>query len=264
MPLSGFSTRGRFAREYRIAGPHNTGPRIPLTPATLNGTNRVQSTSDGQIISGLDVPVGANIQINHINVTVRDCRVRCDGGYYNVQVNAGVTGTLVEFCELGATAPQQYLLPVGGSGHIGVIRGCDIYHTVDGGRGGEGLLFEGNWVHNLDVINLGADITHNDGWQASNGSGMIVRRNRIEMGTEGQNAAVFCKGDQTIVNDVLIEDNYLDGGGYTLYVSQSNLGATNIVARGNIFGPRYGYGRIGPRTNLTLEGNVDYLGQPVV
>lgn len=126
----------------------------------------------------------------------------------------------------------------------------DISGSTDGIQAaGPNTRIEQNWIHDLALVGVYPNNTHNDGVQVYDGQNMVIANNRIEVGFDGQhqNAALFFQpGGGNSIN-VTISGNYLQGGGFTLRLE----GPTTARVTGNTFGPLEG-GAWG--THYVLDG----------
>lgn len=115
------------------------------------------------------------------------------------------------------------------------VQRCDISGTPDGIQNGPGnSLFDQNYIHNLAMIGTYPNNTHNDGIQFYGGPNIIVRYNRIDLGSfdgQHQNGALFFQGT---FNSPEIIGNYLRGGGFFLRLES---GVTGASVKNNTFGP---------------------------
>ncbi len=102
---------------------------------------------------------------------------------------------------------------------------------------GDNTVVEDCYIHSLGT----AEGAHADGIQIMKGVNHVIRGNNIDMpiGQSGyrSNAALFINGAFGPIDNVLIEDNWLNGGNYTIKVN-----ATNATVRNNFFGRDYRYG----------------------
>ena len=143
--------------------------------------------------------------------------------------------------------------------------------------GGDGIKAFGNvlvedcWIHHLGM-NPGA---HADGDQTRNGSNFVFRHNNIDMpvpespnGTTGyaSNGTFMIQDELGPVDNFLIQDNWLNGGNYTIMLGNEDFGGpSNIQIVGNRFGRDYRYGTMRP-DGLTViaSGNVwEDTGEPL-
>jgi len=116
----------------------------------------------------------------------------------------------------------------------------DISGNPDGIQvAGNGWLIQQNWIHGLAMIGSYPNNTHNDGVQVYSGSGHRIVSNRFETGATApySNSPIFLQGSG--IGAVLIQGNYLDGGGYSLYPQNGTITVVD-----NVFGPNHLYGPI--------------------
>jgi hypothetical protein len=109
----------------------------------------------------------------------------------------------------------------------------DISGTPDGVQQGSGnSTFEQNWIHDLRP---GPD-SHNDGIQLWGGPGVVIRGNHIAQTTHtgNEDAAILLSHDGGGFAAPVVEDNYLEGGGFALRLED---GVRDARVTGNRFGP---------------------------
>ncbi|MBO1751988.1 right-handed parallel beta-helix repeat-containing protein [Actinotalea sp. BY-33] len=126
-----------------------------------------------------------------------------------------------------------------------------IHLTSDRGRVAD-IVIEDSWIHSPKVT----ESSHYDGIQVRGVDRLTFRGNAVELGphTPELNAAVFLEQANGDNFDVVIEDNWLDGGGFPLYLS-----GTGVTVAGNVIGPARGYGLVYPDAepqDLVQDGNV--------
>lgn len=208
-------------------------------------------TTAGAVIDGLDVD--GCVVVNAANVTIRRCRVR--GTCTNV-IQSNSIGLVVEDTEidgLGVATTQG----IGWGDYT--ARRVNIHSTGDGARANGGVLIEDSWIHDLVV----SDVSHNDGIQITEGSGIVIRHNNIENPNK-QTSAILVGAHQGNIADVTVKGNLLAGGGYALYGGSSRNGytVTNIKIINNQFStkvwPKSGF--YGPTASMddpqvTASGN---------
>lgn len=222
-------------------GPHNTGFTVPASELVKWAGGA--TTKDGQIIENVDIGPNARIDVRHSNVTIKNFRLNGGTQIYPINVAVGVTGLVVEDGEIiGGTGAAIY-------GHHWTARRLNVHHCgSDGFKPFSFVTIEGCWVHHLGT----SPGSHADGAQIGEGGlhgklaeKFIVRGNNWDMpiplpGT-ASNACLFINpatGDGKL-SDVLIEDNWFNGGNYTLYILGNS---TNVRVRNNRFGRNYRYG----------------------
>jgi hypothetical protein len=114
------------------------------------------------------------------------------------------------------------------------------------------------------VTDLGITITtpatHADGVQITAGNNITIRRNNFEMPWDDptwmNHQVVMCKTDSGTIDNVLIKENRINGGGYSIHISEQNHGApTNAQLINNVFGTDYEYAPWTTDGNPTISGN---------
>lgn len=221
-------------------------------PVTTNGV-----TIDGKTIGCLVV--------NADNVTITNSRITCASGYALYIEDDGTPGG-------GLTVEDTEIICNGASGGTGIgeadftltrvevtgcENGCDVNRDV---------LIEESLIHNL---NNGGGDPHEDGCQMGFGHfegatlvdsvvRITFRHNRIEgvNNTGGNATSAIISYSKT--EDILIEENLLTGGSYTLYCSQGpGATSTNFQVLNNHFGnPVPATGRSSGCSDETQSGNV--------
>src|SRR5690606_2395601 len=93
--------------------------------------------------------------------------------------------------------------------------------------------------------------------------GLTLRGNSFELGAYKPQftAAIFLENANGGNTNVTIEGNYIDGGGYTVY-----LGGKNTKFVNNTFGSSAEFGILYPRSDMssvTASGNIGPDGKPI-
>jgi Right handed beta helix region len=241
-------------RTAEFPGPSNTG--VP-SGTRLRPSGTVKVTQEGAVIDGLDIT--GTLEIWADDVTVRRTRVRSDGAknWVVAWIEAGRTGVVIEDCEidgLGAAGwPEGGAIGIQGEGVT--IRRCDIHHVGDGMKSGSNVVFEDNWVHDLEA----AGEPHYDGFQFDGGGENItIRHNTISI--PDQTGAVNLGNTFGPVANVVVDGNLLSGGTYTVYVDGQFTSEpfTRISVTNNRFGwHTYGHALVRDTTLDASHGNVD-------
>ena len=120
----------------------------------------------------------------------------------------------------------------------GIIRRVNISGTVDGIMVfGDHITVQDSWIHDLvkrATTTQRDGYTHNDCIQIQRGIGVRIVGNDL---SGGDNAAIMITQDVGAVSDLLIADNYLDGGGATINFGSKGDPKRNLVVINNTFGP---------------------------
>jgi hypothetical protein len=195
----------------------NTGPD-PDTVFTVE-LEDVSSTADGQIIENLEVH--GIIAVHHSNVTVRNCLIRSVGPFL-VYIYADTTGTIVEDCEIdGIGRGNSNSSGIFVQGTNAQILRNNVYRVENGmSFTGSGHLARDNFIHNLRAS--GGDPPHYDGMQCDGLNGDFTVEHNTIFNENGDTAGCVMLDNIAGPSDnVLIQDNYGGGGGFTMYCAGS-------------------------------------------
>jgi hypothetical protein len=244
-----------------LARPQRDGTNAPGPDTTgvpggvkLRSSGPITVSQPGTVIEDLEIR-GA-LEIAADDVTVRRCRI-LGGGYWGIRVLPGTTGTLVEDSEIIPQDPSPDVDAIRAEGGF-TGRRLKIAGTADGVKAGSGTRLEASWIHDLAT---GPD-THNDAVQVLGGSDIAIVGNRLE---GASNAAVMVSTEFGPVDGLLLEGNWLDGGGYTLNLRGGPHGEpTRLRVLANRFGRGFSYGPAVVDGPLEASGNVwDDTGEAV-
>lgn len=206
----------------------NTGPK-----GELRKVGSLNLTKAGEVVENVEA---TSITISAPNVTVRNFRVT--GGMYGVRPTS--SGTVLEDGEI---------VNSGSAGIYGkgfTARRMNIHHMAkDAVKAQTDVVIEDSYIHEL-----GSEAgSHSDGVQMVNGGRVIIRRNNFDMdksqrGFSNSQCMLF-KNDSGPIDNVLVEDNWLNGGGYCVQSRTADHGTpTNVVVRNNKFGKGYQFGPV--------------------
>lgn len=258
-----------YAAETTIILPTGGGGTYPDATATgchqtgLASSKDVTASKNGQVIDGLNIT--GTLTITGDNVTVRNCRVST-GGYW-VIINYG-RGTVIENCTLIGGVNTQACIGDADNGYF-TGTALDISGSGDGLKMGSGSRLSDSYIHDLAT----AEGIHNDGIELTGAVNTVVRHNTI-LNENGQTSCIMLSEYGSNPNtNVLVEDNLLAGGGYTIYGGAPDKAQGHIL-RGNVFSTRFfdRCGYYGPvaywsETGNTWENNTwadgPEAGQPV-
>jgi hypothetical protein len=184
-------------------GLFNTGVRAGVT---LRPSAGLTVTRPGTVLQGLDIAGTVTIKAAH--VTIRDCRIRGDGDYA-----VGIAG--------GDVTIQDSDLSGGSSATIqdGNWRAYRVHiHDAprDGVRLGSGSVLQDSYVQR--VGSAGVRMLYGV-------SNVTLRHNTVD--TPGATAALFLtpEAGPNGSGPIVVRDNLLGGGGWTVYVASGQLGA---------------------------------------
>lgn len=259
------------------AGPSaSASPSASKKPATPTGWPNADSTGvqagvkltkrsgeilvkkSGTVIQNLDLDGDIRVEAN--NVTVRNVRIHnndSDGGptYWGVVQWMGYSGLVVEHVEMVGASKQELTSGVTNFGGMLTVRYCDIAgiskKAVDSPQG----LIEENYLHDphyFKQADYEIDMIRATGGPAP-GTKLVVRHNVILNPQPATSAVGIYTDGKDVAHDILVENNLLGGGGYTLYGGGASDPTYNIVIRGNTFSTRT-KGTFGPGVFFNSHG----------
>jgi hypothetical protein len=226
----------------------NTG--VPAgTKLTASGTIRVMKA--GTVISGLDVT--GNISVEADNVTIKNTRVTSRGDWGIVLRANNLT---IEDTEISGTGTQELTQGIYNlsNGNLTVLR-TDISKISDGIATTTGLL-QDNYIHDPKLFSGDhADMIQSVGGQAS-GKSLTIKHNTL-INNASQTSAIGLFQDFGVAHDVLVEQNLLAGGGYTVYAGAGSRTTYNIRFLDNVFSKQINAksGYWGPVAYYDFHGN---------
>lgn len=237
-------------------GPHNTGP---TNTGILQTTGGMTITQDGAVIENVRVYGSVNIEAN--NVTLRNFIIDASGQPYAIRATAGKLGIVIEDGELiNVTSAHVY-----GGGYT--ARRLNLHESGgDGFKCTHDVLVEACWVHHIGT----APGAHADCNQTRAGSNFIFRGNNFDIPIDigapyKQNACQIIQTGDGPIDNVLLEDNWFNGGNFTIYFenklppagsSRPNYGdPTNCRMINNRFGRNFRYGVLQATGYVYMSGN---------
>jgi hypothetical protein len=227
----------------------NTGvpPGVKLT-----ASKSLAVATAGAVIDALDVDGPVNIEAD--NVLLRRCRVRSASAAV-IKIKTGASGVIVEDCDIdGVGRDNDGCNGIQGSG---VFRRNNIRHVENGVTpdGGGPTIIEDNYIHDL----LASGSPHYDCIQIDGGVENIVIRHNTVINAYPQTSAIMIDNYFGEIKDIIVENNLLIGGGYTIYVDArfNSSAVSNVRISNNHMGAgKWGVTSFSKHTPL-YEGNTD-------
>lgn len=247
-----------------MPGDSNTG--VPSGTQLRVHRGNMVITRAGTVISGLDIY--GSVDVRARNVTIRNSIIRGD--------SAGAQDFLVRSASDGAslTITDSTLRASKATYRVNGLRGwninanrLDISNVIDPAHfwGSGNVQLRNSWLHdNLHYTNdpgWNGGPSHDDSIQIQSGSGYWITGNRIE---DANNAGIMITQDAGRTSNVMIRDNFLDGGGCTINLHDKGKGRfQNIDIVGNIFGANSAFNCQIIRTagDITTTGNTTVTGK---
>jgi hypothetical protein len=190
----------------------NTGPAGPLTESTGNVT---VSTSGAVLENRL---INGCVTVNAANVTIRNSHIRCAGAS---AIWSGSTGLVVEDTIIDClgninTAGRTALTPGNYTARRIEALNCENILWAE-----RNVVIEDSYIHD-PIPCCGPQQPHTDSVQIPNGASNIrIEHNRIYgsyigPGNFGNSAVTGAAGLSMSVTNVVLNNNLLAGGGYTI------------------------------------------------
>jgi hypothetical protein len=177
------------------------------------------------------------------NVLIRNVHVYTSS-FWTVRVFDGASAVVTD-TEIGH---QDHVGQRGIGGSDIVARRLNIHHVEDGVKLGSNTEYDSIYCHDLASLseNPHYDCIQDDGghfnYSVTNSYLDPKPDSAFHPGSTG-NAALMIKSDLGPISDVLISDNYLNSGNYTIFVLDGGHGSPQQIAvTSNAFGRDYRYG----------------------
>ncbi len=217
-----------------------------LSEADLAYTGSINVTVAGTTLERMDIR--GNVTIHANNVTIRNCRIYPVNGGWPVLIYSPATGTVIEYTELRGTLASAAC--VGGDNYT--ARYCNVSGAVDGLYAGENVTIDHCYIHDLG-IGPGA---HNDGVQQTTGNNSRIQYNTFNLSGKA-NSSIIIQTDRGAIDTVIIDNNILNGGNYTVYSVAGAFGGvpTNVSITNNLFNSSFIYGVSSLQGTVTWTNN---------
>jgi hypothetical protein len=207
------------------------------------------------VIDGFDITGSVEIRAN--NVTIRNSRI-----------TSGEEHVIRVYKDSGGNTYQNFVIEDSRLRGVGsceaaiafsnyTARRVHISGCADGAKAFSNTTIADSYI--ADRYRTSG--SHNDGIQSSGGQNILIRHNTVLGPYKKSTSAIKVTGEQNDLANVLIENNYLSGGAYSLYTTEGNSHrATNIDVVGNTFETGSSlYGDIrNTATDASFSGNVAY------
>jgi hypothetical protein len=239
-------------------GPNNTGWRhtgVHLTQAACGANGELLIDTDGATIDS--ALIQCNVRVNANNVTISRSLVAA-GGPWAIYKPDAYTNLKVTDVEINGRPGCQAAIAFS---HYTATR-VNIHGCQDGVRIDADSTLQDSWIHNFwDGTQNGQriDEPNHDGVSTTGGSNLTIRHNRID-NPHSNNSCIAIGGVYAEPSNVLIEDNYLDGGNYSVLLAPYG---NNRVIKDNTFTRNFLTGPVNLAGSYAWSGNVYTDGSPV-
>jgi hypothetical protein len=224
----------------------STGP----TSGDLKAMGGTTITVDGTVLEKFAATGQITIKAN--NVTLRNFTVQSSSSY-GIRVESG-KGAVIEDGEIfGMSSAGIY-------GGDFTARRLHIHDSgADAIKPTRNALIEDSYLEKLGYL----EDAHADGVQMVSGSNVTMRGNNFYMPHDAQgyrnSQCIIIQTNNGPVDNILIEKNWLNGGGYCVQIREKddNGVPTNVRIMNNRFGDDYQYGPWVLDGDVLVCGNVD-------
>ena len=235
------------------AFPNETNTGLLTDRNSLIDVGSVTLSTEGMIYEGYDV--AGQLTIDADDITVRNCYIQ-GGAWYGIYVNSGVTGLTIEDCEIGKTGSNSMKgIYFQGTGSGSIVRRCNIHHCEDGIWPGSGMTVRDNYIHDMDPTGT----SHNDAMQVTGRSDVYVYHNTMLLPDQQTSCILVQAYNGQTISDWTVENNYLNGGAYTIYFEEKEAGgvidSSNQIINNHI-GRDYQHGYFNIESEVQHSGNV--------
>jgi hypothetical protein len=259
---------GKQRNTVRITYGPTQFPTVATTgvPAgtTLTPSGSLTLSTAGQTISGLDIT--GSVLISASNVTMQNCRIYTPdvNATYGIQISDAFTGIVIKNCTIIGNGPGDksktnfYGIQSFYDSQV-MIDGCNISYcghdmVLSGGR----ITVQNCYCHSA----IGNGDIHYEhiyyGGSSFPDTSILIQNNHFN-NQNGWTAVVFMQSDFATITNVMVQNNLLAGGGYTVYVHVSKNLITNVGITGNaMVRGQYGY-VYQPNAATTWSGNYDWI-----
>jgi hypothetical protein len=211
--------------------PDSTNTGVP--PGTqlekVNGT--VDLDQNGMVYSGKEVRGAINVKAD--NVTIQNVRLISDAPYpIRTFGDRTYTGTVVRNVEIdlaGAEEAKGIAFDNYTADRVWFHNGMDCAHA------GRNVTITNSFC-DLAVLSAGSS-AHADGFQSDGGDHIVFRHNTIRNPND-QTSAILLSTNTDSISDVVIDNNLMSGGGYTVYCGTDSGGVAantryvnNVISR---------------------------------
>jgi len=212
-------------------------PPVPAYPdenctGVLPGIARTDAstttiTQDGAVIENLEF--SGRLTIDADNVTIRNIRLTT-GDYWGLLVY-GSNATVEDSTFIGGENTQAPLAALN-SGSFHVTR-VDVSGGPDGVTMGSNSSLTDSYIHDLGAF----EGAHNDGVNSDGRTNTSIIHNTV-LNAIGQTSALTI-GTSDAPSSLIVRDNWLAGGGYTVYGGLGGGVGNGIIFENNIFSRQY-------------------------
>jgi len=200
---------------------------VGLSEENLTASGSIEVSIDGTVIDGMDITGTLTIEAN--NVLIRNSRITATG-LYALNVRSGYSNIVIEDTRIRGVGDAVSSAVQGYSPYT--LRRVHVTGGSDNIKAHAGILVEDSYVTGV----YKSPGSHNDVVQIRGGSGYIFRNSSFLGPWQQSTSAFIIQAKSNDVDDLVIEDSYISGGGYSIYTNENNgYSMTNVFVTNNRF-----------------------------
>lgn len=190
----------------------------------------------GTVIDGIDL-VG-KVVVEADNVTISRSRITAPRNLPNkgrdeftvIQLYTSAKGLRLEDCEVDGSGLVYRAITA--LNHL-IVNRCELRNVGHGAEVGDNFVIQNSWIHSTTS---GPDNDwHIDGIISSIGVNGVIDHNTIVLTGDSLTGAVSIGSSLGPIDNVVIKNNLLAGGNYTVYIQDQGHPATRIQVLDNRF-----------------------------
>ncbi|GAB7043509.1 MULTISPECIES: hypothetical protein [Catenuloplanes] len=220
--------------EVTRPGEDSTGVPDGVTLTAYTGPLRI--TQAGTVIDGKRIDGCLDVRAR--DVVIKRSKLTCGG--IMLKIEQRTANLTIEDSDLDGAQTGF----VAGYWNYTLSR-VDVYNIEEGPRVGSNVIIADSWFHSMHPAQ--SDEAHQDLMQTNGGSNSTIRGNVFDATSTvagvSFNAAFQVGAEFEPLENVLVEENWFNGGGYTVNI-RNDPQISNVLFRNNVFGPRHGYGEV--------------------
>jgi hypothetical protein len=240
----------------------NTGVPASLV-GSLTKQGRLVVKTNGAHYTHLDITDCVDVEAS--NVVITQSIIHCSRGAAAVRVLPPATNLLLDQVEISGGGHSSACV----SFESFTVERSNLHDCVDGIDFSSNVTVSGDYIHDLSR----GRSTHNDSLQTLGGSNDVIKDNTLQAyrvsTRDPMNSAIQTGHLNEALSHVLVADNYMDGGNYTVNAGSTSTDGYPIkdyVFTGNVFGRDFRYGpvqAVGAGTTFDASNVWADNGQPV-
>ncbi|MDQ0368863.1 hypothetical protein [Catenuloplanes indicus] len=215
-------------------GEGSTGVPDGVTLTAYTGPLRI--TKAGTVIDGKRIDGCLDVRAR--DVVIKRSKLTCGG--IMIKIEQKTANLTIEDSDLDGAQTGF----VAGYWNYTLSR-VNVYNIEEGPRVGSNVIIEDSWFHSMHPAQ--SDEAHQDLMQTNGGSNSTIRGNVFDATSTvagvSFNAAFQVGAEFEPLENVLVEENWFNGGGYTVNI-RNDPQISNVLFRNNVFGSRHGYGAV--------------------